>query len=362
MFPSRFRRQVVYVLLAALIFPVLGPISARAVAAEHSVSLDADSNSGEALIVTGLIIGAIVLVARGISQKHKAEHYQRGLEFMAQGDFDRAVEEFEEAGKYKDAPVRLEKAKKAACVYHYELVKEALAQKNYLTAYRHLKKILALNPDYEDVPDLYAQVKAWLKPFLTVRVAVLDFDNRSGYYNLGRQASSFLINEIVNQDLEFVEVVERVELEKILREQRLWGSGYFDPESIQEVGKLLGVNYLVLGEILNADVDTQTTYTVVTDEGKVRVRYRMEREATVSAAFRVVDAETGTVVVSDSITEEARDVDYSYWRWGFGSLDSESELTQEALERIIDRFGTKLQRYLEKEVSESLEGGFEAVV
>lgn len=363
MIPWGFYRRVALLLLLIMAFPIIGPLPTPVTAAgETQVTLDADSDTGKALLITGIIIGGIIYLAKNAREKERAHHYEQGMALMEEGQYDEAVAEFEEAGKYSDARVQLEKAKSAACQEHYEWAMEAIQDGNYFSAYRHLQRVTALKPAYRDVPDLLARVKAWLKPFVTVQVAVLDFDNGAGYYNLGRQASSRLINEVVNENLEFVEVVERVKLEQILREQRLWGSGYLDSGSVQEVGKILGVNYLVLGEILSAHANTDTTYTVITDDDHIRFRYRMEREARVSASFRVVNVQTGAVVVSDTATETARDADYSYWRWGFASLDSEEELIQEAMDDLIKRFSGKILKFLEQEVSEGLDGSYQAAV
>mgnify|MGYP000886261088 CR=1 FL=1 len=357
MFSRKMQQQIALFLSLFLILPLLGPLPEKVLAApeDNSVFLEANSGSGNALLVTGLIIGGIILWARSAGEKKRAQHYQVGVELMAAGQYDAAITEFQQAKKYKDAPVYLEKAKAASCDYHYTAAQESLAQNNHLSAYRHLKRVIELNPNYRAVPDLYARVKAWLKPFLTVKVAVIDFDNSSGY-NLGRQASGLLVDQIVNSGLDFVEVVERVQLQKILQEQRLWGSGYFDTRDLQEIGKLLGVNYLILGEIHNAQANTNTTYTVVTDNDKTRFRYRAEREAHLSAGFRVVNVRTGAVTVSDTASRTARDTDYSYWRWGFNNLDSESKLMQQALEAVIRQFGNKTIIFLEKEVSQGLEG------
>ncbi|NLY55116.1 MAG: hypothetical protein GX058_01245 [Firmicutes bacterium] len=361
MFSHLPKRQIAVILVLALLVPV-GPLPSNvSVVKAEQLSASSD-NDGNALLVTGIIIGAIIWAASAISNRNKAKHYEAGKALLEQGHYDAAIEELKAAGKYKNARELLVEAKDRACAYHYAEATQALAEQNYFSAYRHLQKIMALNPAYRDVPDLFSRTKTWLKPFLTVRVAVLDFNNNAGYYNLGRQASTILVNHIVNAQLEFVEVIERVELEKVLREQQFWGSGYYGTKNFQELGRMLGVNYLVIGDILSANCNTNTSYTQVTDGDKIRVRYRLEREAWLNAAFRVIDVKTGAVVVSESTVERASDVEYSYWRWVFGMLDSETKLIDEALRRAVRKFGNKLTNFLEQTISEGLVGGYQVAV
>ncbi|GEM_PF-5627372 len=361
MFSHMPKRQIAVILVLALLVPV-GPLPSNLSTVKAEQLSAASDNDGKALLVTGIIIGAIIWVASAISNKNKAKHYETGKALLEQGHYDEAIVELKAAGRYKEAQRLLVEAKDKACAFHYAEATRALSGQNYFSAYRHLQKIMELNPAYQDVPDLFNRSKSWLKPFLTIRVAVLDFNNNAGYYNLGRQASSILVNQIVNAQLEFVEVIERVELEKVLREQQLWSSGYLGTQNVQELGKILGVDYLVLGDVLGANCNTNTTYTQVTEGDKVRVRYRLEREAWLNTAFRVIDVQTGAVVVSESTIERASDVEYSYWRWGFGTLDSESKLIDEALRRAVRKFGNKLTSFLEQAISKGLEGSYKAVV
>ncbi len=84
---------------------------------------------------------------------------------------------------------------------------------------------------------------------LKKRVAVSRFEDRSGggYSHLGEGISDMLATALVKSG-KFI-VVERQDLEKILQEQKLGESGLVTEQSAPKVGKLLGVDLLVIGSI-----------------------------------------------------------------------------------------------------------------
>lgn len=84
---------------------------------------------------------------------------------------------------------------------------------------------------------------------LKKRVAVSRFEDRSGggYNHLGEGISDMLATALVKSG-KFI-VVERQDLEKVLQEQKLGESGLVTEQSAPKVGKLLGVDLLVIGSI-----------------------------------------------------------------------------------------------------------------
>jgi curli biogenesis system outer membrane secretion channel CsgG len=83
-------------------------------------------------------------------------------------------------------------------------------------------------------------------------VAVLDFssfmmgDAGMGSINLGKAITAMLVTEFSNR--EGMQVIERAELNEMLREQDLVLSGRVDESSAIEIGKLLGAQYILLGQ------------------------------------------------------------------------------------------------------------------
>jgi TolB-like protein len=90
-----------------------------------------------------------------------------------------------------------------------------------------------------------------------LRIAILDFDNISGiakYDGLGKAMSSMLISDIEsNVSSKRMQLVERSQINKIMKEQNLQKSASFDKTTAVKMGKLLGVNFLLIGDIYVLD-------------------------------------------------------------------------------------------------------------
>jgi len=86
-----------------------------------------------------------------------------------------------------------------------------------------------------------------------LKVAILDFENTSGiakYDGLGKAMSSMLISDIAtNVSARRLQLVERSQIQKILKEQNFQASSAVDKNSAVKAGKILGVKYLLLGDI-----------------------------------------------------------------------------------------------------------------
>ena len=87
----------------------------------------------------------------------------------------------------------------------------------------------------------------------TLKVAILDFENISGiikYDGLGKAMSSMLITDIeANVSPKRLQLVERAQIQKILKEQNFQKTTSVDKASTVKAGKILGVKYLLVGDI-----------------------------------------------------------------------------------------------------------------
>jgi curli biogenesis system outer membrane secretion channel CsgG len=94
-----------------------------------------------------------------------------------------------------------------------------------------------------------------------VRIAVVDFDTEAlqggwhyGWHwsNLARAAADNLANQLVK--LGKFSVIERQQLDKVLAEQNLGASGRVDPSTAARMGKILGVQLIVVGAVTEFEV------------------------------------------------------------------------------------------------------------
>jgi TolB-like protein len=84
------------------------------------------------------------------------------------------------------------------------------------------------------------------KPYIAV-FPFEDANARTEFTKLGQSLTEMLITSLINEDK--FNVMERVQLEKILKEQSLSQTGVIDAETAIEVGKLSGLEAVVVGSI-----------------------------------------------------------------------------------------------------------------
>jgi TolB-like protein len=88
--------------------------------------------------------------------------------------------------------------------------------------------------------------------FKKTKIAVLDFTMQGQEYqtkDMGKIVAEWLITGLVETGR--FDVIERRLLEKIMEEHALGASGAVDPESVAQLGKILGVKTIVSGTILS---------------------------------------------------------------------------------------------------------------
>ena len=147
------------------------------------------------------------------------------------------------------------------------------------------------------------------------RVAVLDFDNaaaQSGVNvsflqanapDVGKAVSGLLVAKLV-QDGQVI-VIERDAIDKILAEQNLSNSDRADPATAARLGRLLGVDALVLGTITRYEYDEKmkgagaSTLRMLTPLGGGQPSYKgkYEARAKVQISTRLISPDTAEVLV-----------------------------------------------------------------
>ncbi|HAH07776.1 MAG TPA: hypothetical protein DCM05_14845 [Elusimicrobia bacterium] len=154
------------------------------------------------------------------------------------------------------------------------------------------------------------------------RVALAGFEGPAG-----EAASDILAHELLGSG---ADVVERGRLQSVLNEQRLGASGALDPASVRKVGRLLGVDALMLGSVTQyaqpqsflvtgtssaafvgqpaSSLGQGSVYTSAPALGTPGANI-LTSAAVVGMTARLVDVETGSVVWSGRRTWEGFDVD-----------------------------------------------------
>jgi curli biogenesis system outer membrane secretion channel CsgG len=139
-------------------------------------------------------------------------------------------------------------------------------------------------------------------------VALMDFDFGtvqrwwSGNWDIGKGIADLMVDELVN-DGSF-RVIERKRLDAVLAEQNFSNSDRADPEAakVAQLGKALGVKYLVVGSITKFGAENKDTKVGgggfgIGGFGVGRVG-KSSGKATVAITARVIDTTTAEIMAS----------------------------------------------------------------
>jgi curli biogenesis system outer membrane secretion channel CsgG len=148
------------------------------------------------------------------------------------------------------------------------------------------------------------------------RIAVLEFknkaDNQWWYHGGATAAQDVFVTELVKSGK--FRVVEREQLEALMKEKGLALSGDVDPSTAVRIGKLLGVNYLLTGAV--------TEYGNTHVEGGGGGVFAGKKKFVAALNARLIDTSTGEIAWADEANQEETSVKVSVFGYG-GGVDDE---------------------------------------
>ncbi len=146
--------------------------------------------------------------------------------------------------------------------------------------------------------------EAWGQTGAKKRVALFDFEYGAvhrwwswGDWDIGKGISDMLVTNIVRSGT--YSVVERKQLEKILQEQNFSNSDRANPATAAKIGKVLGVNAIVIGTITQFGFETKKTNVGgITSHFGVNLGNvgTQKSNATVVIDARMIDTETAEIL------------------------------------------------------------------
>lgn len=132
-----------------------------------------------------------------------------------------------------------------------------------------------------------------------LKVAILDFQNNNYYYNSKTKISQSITEYIMSNLLRSgINVIERSQINEITNQIKFDNSEYVLSKSAKKIGKMYGIDYLILGYIL--DFSTNKNITAYTKNKSV-----INNKISVRISAKLINIETGEIdfseVLSDSI-------------------------------------------------------------
>lgn len=198
------------------------------------------------------------------------------------------------------------------------------------------------------------------------RVAVFDFDYATVHQysyaifgrdiDVGKGVTDLLVTMLVKDGT--YSVIERKNLDKILGEQNFSNSDRANPASAAKIGKLLGVDAIIVGSITQFGNDTKNTGVGGVGAGLGKVGLggfsRKETKAIVGIDARIVDIDTAEILAVAEGKGESKRTSTSMTGggggWGgfgaggvnFGASDFQNTIIGEATKAATEQLSTNL--------------------
>jgi tetratricopeptide (TPR) repeat protein len=253
---------------------------------------------------------------------------------------------------------------------------------NALAWYWQLNEI---NPDYPDLFYKIQETEDVIKKRLRRAIAVFDFASPSYNPDAGSNASSNLITYLFNNSSGDIRILERQDLQSILKEMNLEQAGIVgDMEAARKVGRMTGIDIFIMGNVLL--YKTEKDETKASKVAKIQVgtkvqdnpeflnwkathpnpsseqlkqappavvqvpEYRYENytvgrnkmRAAVHIYYKIIDAKKGEIIATDTIKRNAEVTDE--WNDGIAEanipynpleLPTESELLEQVTAEVV---------------------------
>jgi tetratricopeptide (TPR) repeat protein len=132
-----------------------------------------------------------------------------------------------------------------------------------------LQKAEGLNPTYPNLFQKQIEVKDHINRRIKRAIAVFDFGNPANSKDAGKIAANKLITFLYKNASGDLRIIERENLQSILREMQLGQTGVVDMKSAQTLGKMQGIDVFVMGDVMR--FETKTTDSPSTNQVKVLV-------------------------------------------------------------------------------------------
>lgn len=175
---------------------------------------------------------------------------------------------------------------------------------------------------------LFTSATTW-----ATRVAVVDFDNKTphGGWQVGHGAADMLATQLVKKTK--LQIYERDKLASIIKDQDLGVSGRFDASTAPQLGKIIGVQYIVTGSVTEYGDSSQGGYGKGLGVGKKGYHAAVD--------IRIVNVETGQIVFAESGEGDEASLSVSFKGIGGGEKFNEKKAT-EAMRKAINSVADKI--------------------
>lgn len=205
-------------------------------------------------------------------------YFDEAVKNMNQGKFYLAMKRVEKIKAYapslQDDPIFKEFLRNF-CKHLMERADKYAEKEMYGNTLVWLQKVEAINPSYPELFQKVLDTKDRINKRIKKSIAVFDFGSPSNDRDAGKIAANKLITFLHKNASGDLRIIERENLQSILREMQLGQTGLVDVKSAQTVGKMRGIDTFIMGDVLHfsartTDMPSVSQVRVLVNEEDVR--------------------------------------------------------------------------------------------
>ena len=181
-------------------------------------------------------------------------HFDKAMKFFSQGKLTRAVEGLLTSLKYSPSLADRHLYRSflnSLCKKLDQRSDNYMAQKKWGNALIWLKKLEGIDPNYKRVFHKLQLAKDKIKTRIKKSIAVFDFSSPTESKDAGRIIASKLVSFLSKNAGGDLKIIERENLQSILKEVQLGQTGLVDIDTAKKVGKMRGIDTFILGGVLH---------------------------------------------------------------------------------------------------------------
>ena len=181
-------------------------------------------------------------------------HFDRSMKLSSQRKLKRAVEELRVSLQYSPSFVDSRFYKEfinSLCQKLDQRSDVYAEQKKWGNALVWLKQLDSINPDYKGLFHKLQLAKDQIKKRIRKSIAVFDFSYPTENKDAGRIIATKLVTFISKSASGDLKIIERENLQSILKEMQLGQTGLVDIDTAKRVGKMRGIDTFILGNVLH---------------------------------------------------------------------------------------------------------------
>ncbi len=257
-----------------------------------------------------------------VKSQYIKDEYNAGLKEMGIENFQAAEKHFNEVYKFDKNYKDVAELKNIAYLEpYYRKAEKYKEEKQWRQAYNIYNKILDRVGDYKDTRAHREYVLK--KGQITLALASVKDSHFADY---SKNIKQYTLNALMKANDPFIKLVDRDDIDKVLKEQELAMSGMAKSEGQLNVGEISTAKYVVIFDVTTYDVQeeplrkknvrgfeeySEKYYDSATEKYYYRTKYRAVtyaeytayRKVTMTTAYKIVSLSTGEVLATDIITK-----------------------------------------------------------